>query len=66
MPKKVGAAAIPLAGKPDDRAAPYTVPMMAVPTHWSPEQALAVLECLQALRQALWASLRSTSAAGLA
>jgi hypothetical protein len=31
MPKKVGAAAIPLAGKPDDRAAPYTVPMKAVP-----------------------------------
>jgi hypothetical protein len=30
--------------------------MMTVPTHWSPEQALAVLECLQALRQALWAA----------
>lgn len=25
-----------------------------LPTHWSPEQALAVLECLQALREALW------------
>ena len=31
MPKKVGAAAIPLAGKLDDRTAPYTVPMKAVP-----------------------------------
>ena len=27
----------------------------AVPAHWSPEQALAVLECLQALREAVWA-----------
>jgi hypothetical protein len=25
-----------------------------VPTHWSPEQALAVFECLHALREALW------------
>ena len=24
-------------------------------THWSPEQALAVFECLHALREALWA-----------
>lgn len=28
---------------------------IAVPAHWSPEQALAVLECLQALREAVWA-----------
>jgi hypothetical protein len=27
-----------------------------LPTHWSPEQALAVFECLQALRDALWAA----------
>jgi hypothetical protein len=27
----------------------------AVPTHWSPEQALAVLEGLQAVRAAIWA-----------
>jgi len=27
-----------------------------VPRHWTPEQALAVAECLQAMRQALWAS----------
>ncbi len=26
-----------------------------VPTHWSPEQALAVLEALQAVREAVWA-----------
>ena len=25
-----------------------------VPRHWTPEQALAVAECLQAMRQALW------------
>lgn len=25
-----------------------------IPRHWTPEQALAVLECLQLLRQALW------------
>ena len=31
-------------------AAPFTVP-----THWSPEQALAVLEGLQAVREAVWA-----------
>ena len=26
----------------------------ALPLHWTPEQALAVFECLQALREALW------------
>jgi hypothetical protein len=26
-----------------------------VPSHWTPDQALAVAQCLQALRQALWA-----------
>ena len=31
MPKKVGAATANLAGKPDNRTAPYTVPMKAVP-----------------------------------
>jgi hypothetical protein len=25
-----------------------------VPTHWSPEQALAVFECLHAFREELW------------
>ena len=25
-----------------------------VPLHWTPEQALAVFECLQAMREALW------------
>jgi hypothetical protein len=34
--------------------APNAVPPL-VPTHWSPEQALAVFECLHALREALWA-----------
>ena len=28
---------------------------MALPEHWSPEQALAVFECRHALREALWA-----------
>ena len=27
-----------------------------IPRHWTPEQALAVFECLQLLRQALWGS----------
>lgn len=30
--------------------------ILALPSHWTPEQALAVAECLQAMRQALWAS----------
>lgn len=30
-------------------------PPPSLPTHWSPEQALAVFECLQALREQLWA-----------
>jgi hypothetical protein len=25
-----------------------------LPTHWSPQQALAVFECLHALREQLW------------
>ncbi|MDC6168273.1 hypothetical protein [Paucibacter sp. XJ19-41] len=25
-----------------------------MPAHWTPEQALAVAECLQAMREALW------------
>lgn len=28
---------------------------LTVPEHWTPEQALAVFECLKALREALWA-----------
>ena len=31
-------------------------PPLAVPTHWSPEQALAVLEALQVLREVVWAA----------
>ena len=27
---------------------------ISVPTHWSPQQALAVLECLHAVREAVW------------
>jgi hypothetical protein len=29
-------------------------PVVVVPLHWTPEQALAVFECLHELRQALW------------
>ena len=29
-------------------------PTAVLPLHWTPEQALAVFECLQAMRQALW------------
>jgi len=28
---------------------------LRVPTHWSPEQALAALECLRAMLEAIWA-----------
>ena len=35
-------------------ATPAPAPALAVPLHWTPEQALAVFECLHALRQALW------------
>ena len=32
-----------------------TTPLsISVPTHWSPEQALAALECLHAMREAIW------------
>lgn len=31
-------------------------PLSLLPQHWSPEQALAVFECLHALREALWGS----------
>ena len=29
-------------------------PTPVVPLHWTPEQALAVFECLHAMREALW------------
>ena len=29
-------------------------PAPALPAHWTPEQALAVFECLHALREQLW------------
>jgi len=32
-----------------------SAPAVVLPLHWTPEQALAVFECLQAWRQALWA-----------
>jgi hypothetical protein len=35
---------------------PTTESVRVVPAHWSPEQALAVFECLHAVRQALWAA----------
>jgi len=33
---------------------PPAPPLPPIPKHWTPEQALAVFECLQLLRQALW------------
>ena len=38
------------------RSDPGTPVSAGVPTHWSPQQALAVLECLQALREAIWST----------
>jgi hypothetical protein len=34
---------------------PITPPRV-VPAHWSPEQALAVFECLHAMSEALWSA----------
>lgn len=39
---------------PPSSAAPASTPAALIPRHWTPEQALAVFECLQALRHALW------------
>ena len=33
---------------------PPSAAASALALHWTPEQALAVFECLQALREALW------------
>jgi hypothetical protein len=42
---------------PPTSAPPLTpIAVSLVPRHWTPEQALAVFECLQVLRQALWDS----------
>lgn len=41
---------------PPSPALPTTTAAALIPRHWTPEQALAVLECLQQLRQALWGS----------
>jgi len=35
-------------------APPTSTAEALIPQHWTPEQALAVFECLQLLRQALW------------
>jgi hypothetical protein len=40
--------------KPSAPSPTPPAPVGLVPLHWTPEQALAVFECLQALRQALW------------
>ena len=40
--------------KPSAPSTTTPTPAGVVPAHWSPEQAPAVFECLQALRQALW------------
>ena len=41
---------------PTAPAAPVTPVAPVVPSHWTAEQALAVAECLKAIRQALWAT----------
>ena len=40
--------------EPSARSAPAAAATQLVPRHWTPEQALAVFECLQAVRHALW------------
>ena len=46
------AAAASASSTPTAQTAP-TAP--TVPLHWTPQQALAVFECLHAMREALWA-----------
>lgn len=41
---------------PPSSAPPTSTAAALIPRHWTPEQALAVFECLQALRQALWSA----------
>ena len=47
-----------MSGGPAPTPAPALAPSSAatstVPLHWTPEQALAVFDCLHALREALW------------
>ena len=45
-----------MSASPSPLPAPTSLAAAVVPKHWTPEQALAVAECLQALRQALWAA----------
>jgi hypothetical protein len=40
---------------PSPSSAAPTSAASLVPRHWTAEQALAVAQCLQAMRQALWA-----------
>ena len=40
--------------QPASSAASAPAPPRVVPPHWTPEQALAVFECLHAMREALW------------
>ena len=40
--------------EPPAPSMPMAPPASAVPPHWTPEQALAVFECLHAMREALW------------
>jgi hypothetical protein len=39
---------------PSSAPPPPLAPARLVPLHWTPEQALAVFECLHAMREALW------------
>jgi hypothetical protein len=45
-----------MSAHPTSAQPPISTAASLVPRHWTPEQALAVFECLQVLRQALWDS----------
>lgn len=45
---------VPTPATPPGPTATTAAAVPIVPQHWTPEQALAVFECLQAMRQALW------------
>ena len=45
-----------MSASPLPSPSPTSPAAAVVPKHWTPEQALAVAECLQAMRQALWSA----------
>ena len=52
----MSAGATPSASPASASSMPTAPPAPTVPLHWTPQQALAVFECLHTMREALWAA----------